>query len=152
NFVVCQTGFFDTANHTAKAPLDMGGLAEDKYIFVEGVGTFKIDHGGVATTSADVFGRPNWTVTTTTTTPLDGVPTGYAFVEPDQRSDGYTHMGLLRWIGYTQYAQYFASAAGITGRVAVATGYAAGVLTVTTTAAQHYFRINPASNALRAVN
>ena len=147
-FTVCQTGFYDTAGHSAKAPLEAGGLAVNDYIVVEGDGIYKIS--GIAATSADAFGRPNWTVTVGAQ--IDTLPTGYAFVEPDQRSDGYTHLGRLRWLGYTQYAQTFDSAPGITGRVAITTGYSGGVLTVTTTTAQPYFRVDPASNALRAVN
>ena len=147
NFVVCQTGFYDTAGHIAKAPLATGGLAVNDYIIVEGDGIYKIS--AIAATSDDAFGRHNWTVTVGAQ--LDTLPTGYAFSDPDQRSDGYTHLGRIRWLGYTQYAQSFASAPGITGRVAITTSYAAGVLTVNTTAAQPYFR-KGVDAALRAVN
>ena len=81
---------------------------------------------------------------------IEDFPTG-VYTYGDLR-DSSNWLGWLKWIGYTQYAQSFASAPGITGRVAVTTSYAAGVLTVNTTTAQPYFRVDPASNALRAVN
>jgi hypothetical protein len=81
---------------------------------------------------------------------IDDLPTG-GITYSDLR-DSSNWLGWLKWIGYTQYATSFASAPGITGRVAITTSYATGVLTVTTTAAQPYFRVDPASNALRAVN
>ena len=80
---------------------------------------------------------------------IDDFPTG-VFTYGDQR-DNVNWLGWLKWVGYTQYAQTFASAPGITGRVAVTTSYAAGVLTVNTTAAQPYFRKGN-DTALRAVN
>ena len=83
---------------------------------------------------------------------VDTLPTGYNFRDPEEYDDTYAHIGKLRWIGYTQYSHTFSSAPGIRGRVAITTAYAAGVLTVTTGAAQPYFRVDPASGLLRAVN
>ena len=80
---------------------------------------------------------------------IDDFPTG-VFTYGDLR-DSSNWLGWLKWISYTQYAQTFDSAPGITGRVAITTSYAAGVLTVNTTAAQPYFR-KGSDTALRAVN
>jgi hypothetical protein len=131
-----------TANATA--PLAMGGLAVNDFIIIEGDGVYKI----TALTASG--GAWNCTVGTR----IDTLPTGWHFTDPDQAADGSVHLGRIRWLNYSQYGTTFTSAPGIELRVGVTTSYAAGVLTVTTAAAQPYLRDDPTTGtpAIRTVS
>jgi hypothetical protein len=131
-----------TANATA--PLAMGGLAVNDFIIIEGDGVYKI----TALTASG--GAWNCTVGTR----IDTLPTGWHFTDPDQAADGSVHLGRIRWLNYSQYGTTFTSAPGIELRVGVTTSYAAGVLTVTTSAAQPYLRVDPTTGtpAIRTVS
>jgi len=138
--VAAGSGYF-----TVGKPTTTGAFPATGYIAVTGsigvTGIYPVT--GAATDNGD----NTWNVPVGAK--IEDFPTG-VFTYGDQR-DNVNWLGWLKWVGYTQYAQTFASAPGITGRVAVTTSYAAGVLTVNTTAAQPYFR-KGSDTALRAVN
>jgi hypothetical protein len=138
--VAAGSGYF-----TVGKPSTTSAFPATGYIAVTGsigvTGIYPVT--GAATDNGD----HTWNVTVGAK--IEDFPTG-VYTYGDQR-DNVNWLGWLKWLGYTQYAQTFASAPGITGRVAVTTSYATGVLTVATTAAQPYFR-KGTDTALRAVN
>jgi hypothetical protein len=122
-FTVKKTG-------DAIAPLATGGLATNDYIIAEADGIYRIT--GIATTSADADGNPQWEITVGSK--LDDLPTGYAMGE---NPDGADHLGKLRW----------PSVSGICGRVAITTSEVAGTVTITV-AAQKYLRLDPVTGTI----
>ena len=137
-YTVFQTGR-STNNQPAfiaKAPLASGGLQNGYYIMVEGVGVLQI--ATITAIGNDAKGRPNWTIAPTGAGVLDTPPTGYAFSDPAQRTDGYTHLGKLRW----------PTAPGICGRATVTPSYnsGAGTVTLTNVGAFKCYRKSTAAN------
>ena len=151
-YTVFQTGI-STNNQPAfiaKAPLAAGGLQNNDYIMIEGTGVFKILT--ITAIGNDAKGRPNWTIAMTVAGKLDDPPTGYAFSDPEQRTDGYTHLGRLRWLGYTQFGGTFSSAPGIDLKAAVTMSLVSGTPTIASAGGLPYLRIDPTTAAIRPVN
>ena len=136
--VCCITAGTGAGGSLTIAPTTGATAPSSGYIVIEGGGVYPVTGLSGSTLTVDAK--------------IDGLPTGYVFRDPALYSDGATHLGRLRWIGYTQNGVTFGSAPGICGRVAITTAYASGTLTVLPATAQPYLRVDPATAAIRAVN
>lgn len=125
SFTVRTTG-------NATAPLATGGLTAGDYVVAEGSGIYKII--SIKVTSPDANGNPQWIIAVGTI--IDTLPPGFVF---SQTSDGSSHIGRLR----------FPTAPGICGRVAITTSFSHGTLTINSTAAQPYLRIDPTTGVVK---